>query len=133
MQSRLSQVQEDLLRHLTRQTGPVPEDHLDGRVVRALAKRGFISLTRGWISATDGGLAALNAHVKRENAKRIGSAAGSPRHARAEAIRRAVDDLEAAIPRDAEVMVNGNPAYADDIVAGLWQFSRRLADSETAM
>lgn len=129
MQRRLSQVQEDLLRHLSRQTGPVPEDHLDGRVVRALAKRGFLSLTRGWVSASELGLTALDAHLRQEGAKRRVAAAGLPRFARAEAIRRAVDDLEVAIPRDAEIMVSGNPVYADDVLTALRLLSRRLLES----
>src|ERR1044072_7258181 len=51
--SRLSESQEEVLRYLLRQTGPIPEDHVDGREMRALESRGLVESTRGWVSPTE--------------------------------------------------------------------------------
>lgn len=128
MSSTLNEKQLDLLRHLYRQTGPVLEDHLDGRVVRALKSRDLVDEKGGWVSLSDAGRAEFErARRRRVAAPHVGEAAGSPRGARAEAIIRAVEALELALPRDAELMVGDMPAYADDVVAGLRGYARRLA------
>jgi DNA-binding MarR family transcriptional regulator len=123
----LNEKQVDLLRYLYRQTGPVLGDHLDGRVVRALRSRDLVEERNGWVSLTGAG----REQFERLRRRRISSPhvveSGSPRHARAEAIIRAVEALELALPRDAEVMVGDMPAYADDVVAGLRGFARQLA------
>ena len=59
----LSASQERVLRYLLRQTGPVPADHLDGRVLRALLSRGLIEESRGWVIPSDRAFEFLQGHV----------------------------------------------------------------------
>ncbi|HEX2204900.1 MAG TPA: hypothetical protein VHG91_16440 [Longimicrobium sp.] len=128
MSNTLNEKQLDLLRYLFRQTGPVLEDHLDGRVVRALKSRDLVDEKGGWVSLSDAGRAEFERARRRRVANpHVGEAAGSARGARAEAIIRAVEALELALPRDAELMVGDMPAYVDDVVAGLRGYARRLA------
>lgn len=122
----LNEKQLDLIRHLYRQTGPVLVDHLDGRVVRALRSRGLVEEKSGWLSLTGDGRTEAE-KLRRRRVVNPHSEGGSPRQARAEAIMRAVEALELALPRDAELMVGDMPAYADDVVAGLRGFARRLS------
>jgi hypothetical protein len=121
----LNEKQVDLLRHLYRQTGPVLMDHLDGRVVRALRSRGLVQARGEWLSLTDAGKAEFE-KVRRRRVVSPHSEVANPRHARAEAIIRAVEALELALPRDAELMVGDMLAYADDVVQGLRGFARQL-------
>ncbi|HEU0052981.1 MAG TPA: hypothetical protein VFQ39_07375 [Longimicrobium sp.] len=123
----LNDKQVDLLRHLYRQTGPVPSDHLDGRVVRALRSRDLIDDKNDWVSLTAAGRAEFEKLRRRRVASPHVVESGTPRQARAEAIIRAVEALELALPRDAELMVGDMPAYADDVVQSLRGFARRLA------
>ncbi len=123
----LNDKQVDLLRHLYRQTGPVPSYHLDGRVVRALRSRDLIDDKNDWVSLTAAGRAEFEKLRRRRVASPHVVESGTPRQARAEAIIRAVEALELALPRDAELMVGDMPAYADDVVQGLRGFARRLA------
>jgi hypothetical protein len=121
----LNEKQVDLLRHLYRQTGPALSDHLDGRVVRALRSRGMVDEKAGWLTLTPTGREAFEKLRRRRVAGHV--AAGAPRQGRAEAIIRAVEALELAVPRDAEVMVGDMPAYVDDVVEGLRGLARQLA------
>lgn len=123
---KLSGSQEEVLRYLLRQTGPVPVDHLDGRVLRALLARGLAEESRGWASPTAAAAEFLRGHVSRSREKSERRAANSPRAARSEAILRATDELELALPRGAEVMIGSFPAYGDDVVSGLRQLARQL-------
>jgi hypothetical protein len=123
----LNDKQVDLLRYLFRQTGPVPTDHLDGRVVRALMSRGLIEEKNDWIALSDAGRSEFEKMRRRRVSSARVTESGSPRQARAEAIIRAVEALELALPRDAELMVGDMPAYADDVVQSLRGFARRLA------
>jgi len=126
----LNDKQLDLLRYLYRQTGPVPCDHLDGRVVRALKSRGLLEEKGDWISVSDAGRVEFEKVRRRRVANphaMAGNGGGSPRNARAEAIIRAVEALELALPRDAELMVGDIPAYADDVVTALRGYARQLA------
>jgi DNA-binding MarR family transcriptional regulator len=122
----LNEKQVDLLRHLYRQTGPVLCDNLDGRVVRALRSRGLVQEKGDWLSLTDAGKAEFE-KLRRRRVTSPHAELGNPRQARAEAIIRAVEALELALPRDAELMVGDMPAYADDVVQGLRGFARQLA------
>ena len=121
----LNDKQVDLLRSLYRQTGPVLVDNLDGRVVRALRSRGLVQTKGEWLSLTDAGKTEFE-KLRRRRVVSPHSEVASPRHARAEAIIRAVEALELALPRDAELMVGDMPAYADDVVQGLRGFARQL-------
>ncbi len=120
----LSEAQESMLRVLLRSPEPMLADHLDGRVLRALDSRGLVRIERGWVSPSPAGADYFDQHVRQERAlrtRRASSATGGG--ARAQALLHAVEQLEGALPRGAEVTVAGMPAYADDVFAGL----RRLA------
>lgn len=126
MNRTLSEKQADLLRYLYRQTGPVPADHLDGRVVRALRARGYVEMQRnGWVHVSDEGRRALETATSARPARRR-RADATPQQARAEAIHRAVEALELALPKDAEVAVGNIFAYADDVVQGFRKHARKL-------
>jgi len=127
MSNILNEKQFDLLRNLYRQTGPVPSAHLDGRVVRALRARDLITETKGWVAITDAGRERFDHAVRR---RRTSSPAVAPesggRGARAESIMRAIDALETALPKDAEIAVGPMFAYADDVVEGFRRYARTL-------
>lgn len=122
----LSEAQEEVLRYLLRQTGPVPADHVDGRVGRALEARGLIEELRGWVSPTDAAEPYLRSHARKDRERSVRRAGNSARGARSEAILRAVEELEKALPRGAELMIGEFPAYADDVVAGLRRLAREM-------
>jgi type II secretory pathway predicted ATPase ExeA len=126
MENTLNEKQTDLLRYLSRQTGPVPADHLDGRVVRALKSRQLIDERNGWVSVSVQGRDEFETKIRRRRAFSPLSSESGTRNARAESIKRAIDALELALPRDAELMVGEMPAYADDVMEGLRRFARRL-------
>ena len=121
---RLTDRQEEVLRYLIRQSGPVPEDHLDGRVLRALRSQGLVVERTGWISPSETARARLATHLNRPRSRRGGSDPLSS--ARAGAILRAAEQLEASLPRDAEIRVGDMPAYADDILLAVRRFARAL-------
>lgn len=123
----LNEKQADLLRFLNRQTGPVSSVDLDGRVVRALKSRAFIQEVRaGWIEVTEEGRAALESKPQRRRRGRRPNVEKTAGHARAQAIRRAIDALERALPKEAEVAVGNIFAYADDVVDGFRNYARNL-------
>jgi hypothetical protein len=132
MSNVINEKQFDLLRYLYRQTGPVPSDHLDGRVVRALKSRQLIALSKGWVSITDEGRERFDAAVRR---RRTAAPVVEPtaRNARAESIMRAIDALEVALPKDAEVVVGDIFAYADDVVEGFRRYARKIAGARRPM
>ena len=123
--SRLSEQQEETLRYLLRQTAPVPAAHVDGRVLRALRTRGLVEESGGWVSPSEGGRAYFERHVARER-KRRESREHHGGSARAEAVLRAVEQLESVIPRNAELLVGDIPAYADDVLVGLRRYARQM-------
>jgi hypothetical protein len=97
-------------------------------VVRALKSRGLLEEKGDWISVSPSGRVEFEKVRRRRVANpHAMNGAGSSRSARAEAIIRAVEALELALPRDAELMVGDIPAYADDVVAGLRGYARQLA------
>lgn len=123
----LNEKQADLLRFLNRQTGPVSSTDLDGRVVRALKSRDCIKEVRsGWIEVTEEGRAALESKPARRRRGRRPNVEKTAGHARAQAIRRALEALELALPKDAEVAVGNIFAYADDVVDGFRKYARSL-------
>lgn len=123
----LNEKQADLLRFLTRQTAPVSSAELDGRVVRALKSRACIQEVRsGWIQVTDEGRAALESKPQRRRRGRRPNVEKTAGHARAQAIRRAIEALERALPNEAEVAVGNIFAYADDVVDGFRKYARKL-------
>lgn len=130
MSTTLSPKQADLLRDLSRRTTPVPVDHLDGRVLRALESRNFVERQNGWVVVTDEGRSHFQTHVRRR--RKVGriAAEATPRSARAESIIRAVEILELALPLEAELQVGDVHAYADDVVQGLRRLARQLERGE---
>lgn len=128
--AKLSAPQEEFLRELLRQHGPVLEERADGRVLRALQAQGLVVVTAGWISATDRAAAHLVSHSRRSEVVRRRRASRSPQSARAEAVLRAVEQLEAAVPRGAELLLGEQPAYADDVFRGLRRLAREMGDAE---
>ena len=123
---RLSERQEEVLRHVLRQTGPVLADHLDGRVLRALSSRGLVEESRGWVRPTDSADAYLQSHTRKDRERSRRRSASSPTNARGEAILRAVDELERALPRGAEFMIATFPVYGDDVVSALRKLAREM-------
>lgn len=126
MPNRLNDKQADLLRYLDRQSAPVPVAELDGRVVRALRSRACIRESGGMVEVTEAGRAALTETPARRRRGRRPAVEKSAGHARAQAIRRALEALERALPRDAEVAVGPLFAYADDVVQGFRRYAREL-------
>lgn len=126
MPTKLNDKQADLLRHLDRQDAPVAVSDLDGRVVRALRSRDCIREEAGRVTITDEGRAALSHTPPRRTRGRRPAVEKSAGHARAQAIRRALEALERALPRDAEVAVGPIFAYADDVVQGFRRYARSL-------
>ena len=128
---RLSPAQEEMLRYLLRQTGPVLGDHLDGRVVRALTSRGLVGEERGWVTPTAEGRDYFQRHERVERGRRRRRSELGRGSGRAAAILKVVERLEAVIPRNAELMVGDLPCYADDLLAGLRRYARQLQTSST--
>jgi hypothetical protein len=122
----LNEKQTDLLRFLTRQSAPVSTEGLDGRVIRALKSRDCIVERNGHISVTEEGRAALDTTPVRRRRGRRPNVEKTAGHARAQAIRRAIQALELALPKEAEVAVGNIFAYADDVVDGFRKFARKL-------
>ena len=122
----LNDKQADLLRYLDRQSSPVPASELDGRVIRALRSRELIQERDGLVAVTPEGRAALESKPARRTRGRRPAVEKSAGHARAQAIRRALDALEAALPKDAEVAVGPIFAYADDVVQGFRRYARQI-------
>ncbi len=107
--------------HTVVSRGRIAADELDGRTCRALVERG-LAVERGrWIEATSAGEAALGAPLP--SRKRRGRG-GAP-EARAEAIRRAADQLERALPLEAEVLVGRIMAAASDVVSGFRAYAEQ--------
>lgn len=131
MSTALSPKQADLLRDLSRRTAPVPVDHLDGRVLRALESRNFVARQGGWVSVTDEGREHFQTNVRRRRKVGRHAAEQTPRTARAESIIRAVEILELALPLEAELLVGDVHAYADDVVRGLRRLARQLEEGKT--
>jgi hypothetical protein len=127
-ESPLSKLQEETLRHLCRQSGAVPVNHLDGRVVRALKVRALIQESDEWVSPTDAGRTYYETHGRRR--RRVSRGSDPSRTARAEAIQKALDALELAVPKDVEIRVgDATRAYADDVISGFREFARTLGST----
>jgi hypothetical protein len=110
-QSRLNEKQEELLRSLLRR-GQAPAEDLDGRITRPLVARGLVTLKDHIVIPTSAGLEYFD-ETRPTGLKR----GRKPKeNARATVIRRAVRQLESAIPPDAEVLVGNIMAAADDLV-----------------
>lgn len=132
MNATLSEKQIDLLRYLNRQNGAVMAGNLDGRIVRALKSRKFVEVRGGMVRVTEAGRAEAENPTRRKRVRRSRAPEAAPRQARAEAINRALEALELALPKDAEVAVGSIFAYADDVVQGFRKHARRLSTVKRA-
>jgi hypothetical protein len=125
---KLNDRQAELLRWLAARPGPVPSTGLDGRVLRALRGRGCIEDRDGAVEITAAGRDALSrVPVPRRRAPR--SAAPDPAVARQQAVLRALEGLEEALPAGAEVAVGPIFAYADDVVKAFRRYARTLGSA----
>lgn len=120
---KLTGPQEDLLRLIVRQGSVVPEE-VDLRTVRALRARGLIQESKGALSSTPAGAAYLEAPMGSDGRRRRGRP--PQQHGRAEMILKAVEKLEKALPRDAEVLVGTIMCGADDVAAAFRSLARKL-------
>ncbi|HEV2149108.1 MAG TPA: hypothetical protein VGR37_17000 [Longimicrobiaceae bacterium] len=126
----MSDKQSDLLRDLSRRTEPVPEDHLDGRVVRALESRRFVERQDGRVVLTDAGRDHFQSHVRRRRRGRTLAAEQDPRTARADAVRRAIEILELAIPGEYAMRVGDLDATGEELLEGLRRFAGQMAGGD---
>jgi hypothetical protein len=124
---RLSASQEDLLRTVVRQKG-VSAAGADRRTVRALKTRGLVEEVRGDLVATPRGRDRIDLDMRDEPRR----SRGRPRRRspRAEAIERAVDQLERVLPPDSEVLVGPIMAAGLDVTAGFRVYARRVRANE---
>lgn len=120
---RLSASQEDLLRAVVRQKG-VSAAAADRRTVRALKTRGLVEEVGGELVATPSGRKRIEAPTRDEPLRRRGRP--QRRSPRAEAIERAVDQLERVIPPESEVLVGTIMAAALDVTAGFRAYARKI-------
>ncbi|HEX2076110.1 MAG TPA: hypothetical protein VHG08_00325 [Longimicrobium sp.] len=95
-------------------------------MIRALKARDCIVERNGLVSVTDEGRAALESRPQRRRRGRRPNVEKTAGHARAQAIRRAIDALELALPKEAEVAVGNIFAYADDVVDAFRKYARSL-------
>lgn len=122
IKSRLNSRQEDLLREILR-LRHVPAEELDGRVTRPLIARGLVTLSDDdVVTPTSAGrvyFEEVQPGARRGRKRR-------PENARAAAVRRALRQLEAALPQGAELLVGNIMASADDVVDGFRRHARKL-------
>lgn len=124
----LNEKQVDLLRALHREGRPVHSEGFDGRVVRALCLRGLVAENAEMLRLTESGAAEFERLRRRRIAP--GGAQTATREARAEAIVRAAQALQLALPSAAEVMVGDMTANGVDILEALRRYARELAGGE---
>jgi len=132
--TRVNNMQEDMLRQLAQAEHPVPFDDLDGRVVRALEGRGLVRRADGIVQLTDAGRTFYETRVRRRRRARSGWVKSAPapaegtedRAVRARSIREAVDALQRAIGSADELEIGDLIASADDAFAGLLDLADRI-------
>lgn len=124
---KLSSAQEDLLRLVIRQPG-IASDEVDRRTIRALRARGLILESDGHLSAAPDAAAALRSHQSTPARPKRGRR--PRRHPRAEAILKAVEQLEHAIPPEAEVLVGSIMCGADDLTDAFRKCARKLSATQ---
>lgn len=121
--ARLNDRQEDVLRAIARSRRKVRIDEFDGRVVGALVGRGLVARADQYITATDAGVRYFGSAGQ----GRIKRSVPTPENGRAAMIMRALEILDRALPRDAEVVVGNILAAADDVVDGFRKYARSLS------
>jgi hypothetical protein len=95
-------------------------------VVRALESRNFVERRDGVVLVTDEGRDHFQSHVRRRRRARPHGAESDPRSARAEALNRAAEILELAVPRDTTLYVGDIATSAEELIDGLRRFARLI-------
>jgi hypothetical protein len=95
-------------------------------VVRALKSRQLVDERNGWVSVSDQGRDEFETKIRRRRAFSPYSVESGARNARAGSMKRAIEALDRALPRDTELMIGDMPANADDVMEGLQRFARRI-------
>ena len=124
----LNDQQAAMLRDIVRQGGAVSAEQLDGRIAQALARRGLLRFNSDAVVVTELGRnykQAASEPAIRMTARRRTAAA-----ARAASIWRAIEQLDVALPPNAEVLVGSMMAAADDVVEGFRKYARALERSK---
>lgn len=125
-QGKLSHAQEDLLRLILRQPG-IGSDEVDMRTLRALRSRELIQESGGRLTVTPAAAACLRAPERAPTKRKRGRP--PRRHPRSEAILKAVEQLEHALPPEAEVLVGPIMCAAEDITMAFRKHARKLAST----
>jgi hypothetical protein len=123
--AKLSHAQDVLLRAIASRRG-VAVQGTDGRTREALQNRGLIRREGELLQVTDAGAAVLHSPRNADDPRRRGRKA--VRNPRAEAILKAVDQLDLVLPTDAEVLVGNILAAAADVTSGFRALARRMQD-----
>jgi hypothetical protein len=123
---RLSDLQQDLLRTLVVQGGPIPVDQLDRRVVNALERWGFVERRENAVSVSESGAEYFNTHIRRRRKVRTRAQVDGTRSARVEAILDAVSKLELVLAPDTIVTVGSEKATGAEVLEGFRQFATTL-------
>ena len=124
----LSPAQEDLLRVILRHPG-IASEEVDRRTARALRARGLIHETDGQLSAAPNAAAALQPNYSTAAKPKRGRR--PRRHPRAEAILKAIEQLDHALPPGAEVLVGSIMCAAEDVTDAFRKHARKLGAGQT--
>lgn len=122
----LSPSQAELLRQLTRAEGPVSADDLDGRVLRALCRRGLVAVEEGHARATAEGRHHFETKVRKRRRVRSERLVPSDAEERAETILQVVRQLETALPRNMRHAVGDLDVDTPELLAALEEYALQL-------
>ncbi|MEW5927044.1 MAG: hypothetical protein AB1941_06155 [Gemmatimonadota bacterium] len=122
----LSPSQAELLRLLTLAEEPLPADELDGRVLRALCRRGLAAVEEGHVRATDDGRHHFETKVRKRRRVRSERQVPSDAAERAESILQVVRQLETALPRHMRHAVGDLDVDTPELLAALEGYAQQL-------
>ncbi len=122
----LSPSQAELLRLLTLAEEPLPADDLDGRVLRALCRRGLASVEEGHARATDDGRHHFETKVRKRRRVRSERQVPSDAAERAGSIVQVVRQLETALPRSMRHAVGDLDVDKPELLAALEGYALQL-------
>lgn len=121
----LSERQAVLLRDLVHQTNKVCVSDVDGRVLRALVRQGFVELGDETVAVTSAG--AEHYHTQLRRRRRVGVRIRGPKQTPRQSILEAVESLKLALPRRFGLKVGDLHVTAEELIAGLEQYASGLA------
>ena len=122
----LSPSQTELLRLLTLAEAPVPADDLDGRVLRALCRRGLAIVGEGHAGATEEGRHYFQSRVRKRRRIRTERHFAAEATERAEVILQVVRQLESVLPRTMRHAVGDLTVETPDLLAALEEYAEQL-------